>query len=463
MSSANPRLHAEDVQTALQRRVSGTDEPTAHLTLTAFEGPDSGLRIDVDAARSSRLLIGQSPACDVRLRDAMVSRRHAALDRDAQGVTITDLRSTNGTFVNGVRVQQAYLEDGQSVRLGSTSLRVSREAAAAQTELSPVTAFGALLGASPVMRRLYPLCARLAGSNIPVLIEGETGTGKEVLAEALHDNGPRAGGPFVVYDCTAIPASLMESELFGSERGAFTGALGRRGLLERAHGGTLLIDEIGDLDVSVQSKLLRAIERRELRRLGGESAIQVDVRILAATRRDLDREVQLGRFRDDLFHRLVVARIELPPLRERRDDIPLLARRLCELLGGQASALPSELLRRWEDYAWPGNVRELRNRIARWLALGELADDTSPAARALTGSPDADERAPANAAAADLIQDVLTLNLPLPRARQRVVDEFERRYIEHVLAQHGGNVMRAAAASGIARRYFQILRNKKAR
>jgi transcriptional regulator with GAF, ATPase, and Fis domain len=279
-----------------------------------------------------------------------------------------------------------------------------------------------------------------------------------VLAESLHDRGPRASGPFVVFDCTAIPSSLMESELFGSERGAFTGAIGRKGVLEQAHGGTLLIDEIGDLDASMQPKLLRAIERGEIRRLGGDKPIRVEARILAATRRDLDREVQLGRFRDDLFHRLAVARIELPPLRERRGDVTLLARRICAQMGGDSDAIPDELLRRWEDYAWPGNVRELRNRVANWLALGELAAEaTMPVSAPTPGS------TAAPASSTTFVDEVLALDLPLSRARQRVIDDFERRYITRVLSQHGGNVLRAAAASGIARRYFQILRNKKAR
>jgi DNA-binding NtrC family response regulator len=453
------RLLPEEIETALQRRVHAPAEAAAHITLTAFEGPDAGLRVDVDGDHASRLLIGQSPACDVRLSDSMVSRRHAALDRDAHGVSITDLRSTNGTFVNGVRVLQAYLADGQIVRLGATTFRVAQEAAsAAPVSLPPALEFGSVIGASPVMRRLYPLCERIAASSVPVLIEGETGVGKEMLAESLHDRGPRAAGPFVVFDCTAIPSNLIESELFGSERGAFTGAIGRKGVLEQAHGGTLLIDEIGDLDAAMQPKLLRAIERGEIRRLGGDKPIRVEARILAATRRDLDREVQLGRFRDDLFHRLAVARIELPPLRERRGDVTLLARRICAQMGGESDAIPDDLLRRWEDYAWPGNVRELRNRVANWLALGELAADaTMPVSAPVPGS----SHAPPSST--NFVDEVLALDLPLARARQRVIDDFERRYIMRVLSQHGGNVVRAAAASGIARRYFQILRNKKAR
>lgn len=178
--------------------------------------------------------------------------------------------------------------------------------------------FGRLLGGSPAMRRLYPLCERLAGSTVPIVIEGETGTGKEQLAEALHEQSSRADKPFVILDCTTIAPNLIESELLGHEKGAFTGAMRtREGVFERANGGTLLIDEIGDLPLELQPKLLRAIERGVITRVGGSKPVVVDVRLLAATRRDLDREVQLGRFRDDLFHRIAVARVELPPLRER--------------------------------------------------------------------------------------------------------------------------------------------------
>jgi DNA-binding NtrC family response regulator len=277
-----------------------------------------------------------------------------------------------------------------------------------------------------------------------VVVEGETGTGKERLAEALHEEGPRANGPFVVFDCTAAPPNLLESALFGHEKGAFTGAVqARKGVFEQADKGTLLIDEIGDLDLPLQSKLLRAIERSEIQRVGGTGFVRVDVRVIAATRRDLDREVQAGRFRDDLFFRLAVARIELPSLRERRGDVALLTRHFWELLGGVGQPLPTELLRRFEDYDWPGNVRELHNAVARRLALGDL-------------EPPIPKRS--HAAAGDEATIGVRLDLPFPAARQNVIEAFERVYIERILAEHDGNVTRAAAASGIARRYFHLIK-----
>jgi DNA-binding NtrC family response regulator len=378
-----------------------------------------------------------------------VSRRHGAFVTSAGGLRYTDLDSTNGTYLGAARVHDITLAGGEELRLGGTVLRVSRLSPAARPRPAPRGGFGKLVGASPEMQRLYPLLDRLAQADVPVIVEGETGTGKEVLAESLHDEGPRREGPFVVFDCTAVPASLLESALFGHEKGAFTGATSSRaGVFEQAHGGTLLIDEIGDLDLSLQPKLLRALQRSEVQRVGGSRWIKVDVRVLAATRRDLDREVAAGRFRDDLFYRLNVARVELPPLRRRTGDVETLARHFWRAMGGRDEALSAALVARFADYPWPGNVRELYNTVARHLALGDLA-----AAPSLRASPE-----PA-APGADWLDTVLAEELGLVEARERVVREFERRYLQHTLGRHQGNVTRAAEAAGIARRYFhQLLR-----
>ncbi len=306
-----------------------------------------------------------------------------------------------------------------------------------------------MVGESPAMRRVYALCRRLAQSDVPVVVEGETGTGKEVLAEALHASGARAKAPFVVFDCTAVAPSLLESALFGHERGAFTGALAqRRGVFEQAHGGTLFIDEIGELEPTLQPKLLRAIERGEVQRVGSSRWDRVDVRIIAATRRDLDSEVQAGRFRDDLFFRLAVGRVELPPLRRRPGDIAVLARHFWHLIAGPGRPLPAGLVERLEARSWPGNVRELQNAIARHVAVGDLPEETV---------------SPSRTASSDPIERVLSMDLPLPRARAEVVEEFERRYVEAALHRCDGNVTRAAKASGLALRYFQILKARRAR
>jgi transcriptional regulator with GAF, ATPase, and Fis domain len=447
---------ADERSTVLRAKIDPTPLVDAKFALTVVEGPDTGRQLAFDALHA-RLLVGQSPACELRLTDPEVSRRHFALEVVGRRLRLSDLESTNGTFVDGVAVLEGFLRGGEVVRAGSTAIRVDAQLGRDAPELPTETGFGRVLGLSTEMRRLYPVFARIAASVVPVVIEGETGTGKEVLAEALHDQGPRAAKPFVVFDCTAVPPSLVESELFGHERGAFTGAVStRKGVFEQAHGGTLLIDEIGDLELSLQPKLLRALERSEIRRVGGDRTIRVDVRILAATRRDLDHEVQAGRFRDDLFHRLAVARVELPPLRKRRGDVTLLAREFARHLGGGEAGLPSELLRRWEDYSWPGNVRELRNAVARQLALGELS--ALARGQAIPGQVGAGEVATGATTASGPFDDVLALGLPLIQARQIVVDAFERAYIERVLAAHGGVVSQAAAASGIARRHFQRLR-----
>ncbi|WP_394842730.1 sigma 54-interacting transcriptional regulator [Pendulispora brunnea] len=325
-----------------------------------------------------------------------------------------------------------------------------------------------MLGGSVAMRRLYPLCERLAGSNVPLIVEGETGTGKEVLAESLHDQGPRAREPFTVFDCTAVPPNLVEAALFGHERGAFTGATElRQGVFEQAHGGTLLIDEIGDLELELQAKLLRAIERSEIRRIGGKQWIRVDVRIIAATRRNLDEEVAAGRFRDDLFYRLAVARLELPPLRARTGDIRLLASHFWNRLAGSKVPIADDFVAQLESYSWPGNVRELQNTVARRVVLGDLMGGEAiapPSSRSLRSTtplevvPNPKPPPRTQSDPGDVIADVIACGLPLPRARERVLEAFERRYVKHLVDKHRGNVARAAAASGVALRYFQVLR-----
>ncbi|MBC8072180.1 MAG: sigma-54-dependent Fis family transcriptional regulator [Deltaproteobacteria bacterium] len=311
--------------------------------------------------------------------------------------------------------------------------------------------FGRVVGASAAMGRLHSLCTKLAGSDLPLVIEGETGTGKELLAEALHEAGARHAAPFVVLDCTALPPNLVESALFGHERGAFTGAdEARMGVFEAADGGTLLLDEIGDLGLELQAKLLRALERSEIHRVGSTRRIAIDVRFIAATRRDLAQMVRAGTFRDDLYFRLAVTRIELPPLRARAGDITRLARMFWTQLAPERP-IPPTWLAELEQYEWPGNVRELKNAVARYATLGEPwagARERYPAA-AIASPP---------ASHGSAVDNLVDLDLPLPEARRRIVEEFERRYIERALARHGGNVARAADASGVGDRYFRMLR-----
>jgi two-component system, NtrC family, response regulator HydG len=436
---------ATDIAT-FSRELADRKQPEVRRAIV-IEGPDAGASFELDPHAPTRILVGTSPACEVRLTDKSVSRRHAALDPTGRGAfRITDFESTNGTFVDGVRIVAAFVNGGEIVRFGSTAVRL--EAEIAETEAPPLSnamRFGKTLGASTAMRRLYPLAERLATARVPLVIEGETGTGKEVLAESIHDaSGVR--GPFLVFDCTTVSPALMEAELFGHERGAFTGAVSTRaGVFEEADGGTILIDEIGDLDVSLQAKLLRVLDRGELKRVGGQRTIKTNVRVIAATRRDLDKLVASGQFRDDLFHRLAVARIELPPLRERHGDLQLLVRQFVTEMGGAVTLVP-EILARCAGYPWPGNIRELRNVIARYVAMGGDVD-LFPSARA-----------PISTRGDTWLDAMVSEDVPFPIARRRTLDEFERRYVAAVLARHGGNIGAAAKASGLALRYFRLVR-----
>ncbi len=328
------------------------------------------------------------------------------------------------------------------------------------------TSFGSFIGNSAAVRRLYPLCARLSAVDVPLVIEGETGTGKEALAEAIHHSGHRANKPFVVFDCTAVPPSLLEGALFGHERGAYTGAdTARPGIFEEADGGTLLIDEIGDLDLGLQSRLLRAIQKGEVRRIGGSRWLKVDVRVIAATRRDLEAEVAAGRFRDDLFFRLAVARLELPRRRERAEDIEPLARHFWHThahVRGQVPPppFPEEVLPRLLAYSWPGNVRELANTIARLVAFGAMAtdeDDQLFMRRSSSAPPRSGSGV--SGGGGDFIDEVVARGLTLAAARELVMAEFEKRYVVNLDALHPNDKARMSA-SGVSDRYLRTLRNR---
>jgi two-component system response regulator HydG len=441
-----PRQGPEDVTTRLHGSFDPSPLPEPFV-LTVVKGPDQGQTVALDGSQPSRLLLGQGPACDVRLTDRTVSRRHVALDVEGGRVRVSDLGSKNGTKINGVKIVEGWVQGGETIQVGSTLFRLDSHPTGAKIALSTATAWGRMIGASTEMRRLYPLCEKLAQSDVPVIIEGDAGTGKELLAECLHEQGPRADAPFVVLDCTAVPAQLLEAELFGYVVGARPGATeGRAGAIERAQGGTLLISEIAELESSLQIQLLRVLERRSVRRIGSDQAIETDFRLLVSTRSDLDREVAAGRFRDELLHRIAVARVELPPLRRRKGDVQVLARHFCQELGGNEQALGQALRLGWDEHPWPGNVRELRSTVARHLALGELAE--------LSGEEPSQGTEPVSVD--QIIEQALTL--PLGEARQRVVVEFERRYVRRVLDRHSGNVTHAAESAGVARRYFQILK-----
>ena len=444
-----PEAHAET-----QGRPAGAQSSPRDFRLVVTLGPDTGRSLTVPGGEGGRLYVGKSAVSDLCLEDPRVSRRHAAVEPVGERLFLEDLGSTNGTFVGGLQVRGVFLSGGETLRLGDTSISVTAVDGAAPAELSHASRFGRVIGHSPAMRRVYPRLAKLAASSVPMVIEGETGTGKELVAEALHEAGPRADAPFVVFDCTTVPPNLVESALFGHERGSFTGAVtARQGVFEQAHRGTLFLDEIGDLDFALQSKLLRAIERREIQRVGASTWAKVDVRIIAATRRDLEKMIQQQTFRDDLFYRLAVARIELPALRSREGDVEVLARFFWQQLGGSSDEFPPHALASFLAYDWPGNVRELYNTVSHMIALGELA--SLPSRSSLPEPPPSRSGVPA-----DVIQSVIDGELAFPQARHRVMREFERRFLEAILARHDGNVSKASRESGIQRRFFYILKNR---
>jgi DNA-binding NtrC family response regulator len=389
-----------------------------------------------------RLVIGADPRADLVIADPAMSKFHCEIRIAGGAATLRDLGSRNGTLVDQVRVIEAPLRDGAVLQLGRTALRFDLGTRDVELSLSPRTRFGRLVGSSVAMRVAFAHLEAVAASTATVLLQGESGTGKELAAEALHTESPRRDGPFVVVDCGAIPANLLEVELFGHEPGAFTGATARRiGAFEAASGGTLLLDELGELALDVQPKLLRALDRHEIQRVGSSERIATDVRVVAATNRNLREEVNAHRFRSDLYFRLAVVPITLPPLRERAEDLPVLIEAVLADLGVTAAAaaplrsgeLVAELLR----HSWPGNVRELRNYIEAALVRQDfgLARD------------DAEHDA----------EPAIDVAEPLRVVRERWVRHVERRYLEQLLAAHANNVSAAARAAGVDRVHLHRL------
>jgi len=427
------RLVVVDATTMPAERIDITDA-SREIELLVTKGPDEGARFFLSSSHPSPLLIGQSATCDFRLADRSISRRHAAIDASSWPVRVRDLASTNGTFVNGVAIVEAHLLGGETLRLGDTTLLAEPRSAAPRARLVERSCFGRTLGKSAAMRRLYPLCDRLAASPESVLIEGEQGTGKELLAESLHEVGPRAAGPFVVIDCALGADDLARRQR--DRGGAFEQLVGQ------AANGTLLLDELGELDAPLQRALARAL-----------AASAGAARILVATRKDLDWLVQRGRFREDLYAQVSASRIELPPLRARHGDVSHLARHFWIESGGDDAAFPVDALARAETQTWPGNVRELRELVSTLLVPSADAGPSFPA----TTEPTIDKSEELGAVVEQLLQEDVSYS----GARRRLLVEFEQRYVERMLIAHKGNITRAAAASGLARRNFQLIRARR--
>jgi two-component system response regulator GlrR len=412
-----------------------------------------GYRVEVESGAKAgttivgdgrSLLVGTHASADVVLDDTTVSRMHARIDVEDNEYVLRDLGSTNGTRVGGVRVREACLEDGALVELGASRLRFRTSDAPFEIPLAAEESFEGLLGRSIAMRELFATCARVAPTDASVILQGETGTGKELVARAIHERSTRREKPFVVLDCGAIPPSLVESELFGHERGAFTGAVAARaGVFERADGGTVFLDELGELPVEHQPKLLRCLETGELTRVGGERVIKVDIRVIAATHRDLARMIAENRFRPDLYYRLAVIRTTVPALRDRREDIPLLAAHFARLALGDKQPLAPELLEalcgELSRHDWPGNVRELRNVVERAVILAE---------------PDVIEKATVDTAVEVLgrsIEQAVHKRVPLRAARA----QMEREYVAALLRATGNDLDEAAQIAQVHRKSLE--------
>ena len=433
--------------------LGGAGAPVA-LKLVVVAGPDEGLEAPLAGACD----IGSEVGCQLVLKDPAVSRRHARVSVDHGRILVKDLKSRNGTFLGEARIREAEAPLGAVLRLGNSHVAVQPRWLLREVSPSRARSFGDLLGESLAMREVFAVLERVARSEITVLIEGESGTGKELAARSIHAASPRAQGPYVVFDCASVPAELAESELFGHKKGAFSGATSdRAGAFQRAHGGTICLDELGELPLDLQPKLLRVLESREVQPVGGDAAPRkVDVRVVASTNRDLRTEVQRGRFRADLFYRLEVVRVRLPPLRSRTEDIPLIVRRLLAGKLPPDDEIAGPNLERLVGYAWPGNVRELRNALERAVALGVRPDGSPGRFADLVFNIGRGETAPATIG---VEYPGVAQHMPFKEAKALVLESFERAYVAALLERFPNNVLRAAEAAGLSRKHlYELLR-----
>jgi len=419
--------------------------------LLIISSTERGREVPVD---KDVFTIGAGAQNDLIVSDESASRRHCEIHQRENGFLLRDLGSTNGTMVQGVRVCEVYLTQGVEFQVGTTRMVFCPLQETMSYPLSSQDHFGRLNGASAAMRRVFHLGETYARTDAAVLIQGETGTGKELMAEALHAHSSRSKKPFVVIDCGALATGVIESELFGHAKGSFTGAGTERvGAFESAHGGTVFLDEIGEMDLSLQPKLLRVLEKKEVRRLGANTVRPVDVRIIAATNRNLEREVREGRFREDLYYRLSIVKIEMPPLRQRKDDIPLLVRCLLkDLTGSDDVSVWSEFEKSMAlfcQHDWPGNARELRNVVE--MGVRGSAGSIDLGACLTMGRMGVTESGEGLANADDM---------PFKQAKNQLVDHFEKDYIVKLLERNGGNISRGAREAQIERAYLQRLVRK---
>lgn len=429
------------MQAALANRVPATR--TIHSRSVVAAPLPIRVRALGKNGRSARLtrgsvVIGASSSADLVIDDTSVSRRHVELELVPEGVIVRDLESRNGTFYLGQRIERMVATPPTFLRAGNTTIAIELDPELAEdTEPLRVAGFRGMVGTSPAMQRLFGSLARLDGSLIPTLVTGETGVGKEVVARAIHEGSRVAGGPFIAVNCGALARELVASTLFGHRRGAFTGATdSRRGAFAAAEGGTLFLDEIGELPLEMQPALLRALELGEIVPVGEDAAQRVNVRIVAATNRDLEAEVRAGRFREDLYYRLAVVTMRIPSLRERPEDIAPLA----DLFARQEGlpGLPPEIIEQLEGRTYSGNVRELRNAVRAYAAIGELHTPRTSHSSGIVPAMEAP----------------IHFDTPYLAQRDELVERFTLRYVEELLQRTNGNQTAAAKLAGLDRTYF---------
>ena len=427
--------------------------------ILVVDGPDKGKDLVIEKERTT---IGRSVICDLVLTDKAVSTTHIEIVAKENGFLLRDLGSRNGTLIGDLRVLEVWIKPGVVVKIGQSQLRFETVSGSVDIDLSSNERFHELIGRSVRMREIFAILEKVAPTELTVLVRGETGTGKELVARALHRASRRKEGPLVVQDCSAIPKDLIESTLFGHERGSFTGATDRhRGSFEQADGGTIFLDELGELDLALQPKLLRVLENREIKRVGGDRQIPVNVRVVAATNKDLRQMVNDGTFREDLYYRLSVVQVELPSLRQRPEDIALLAQAFLEDASSRRFpgehkrfTIKADAMSRLASYPWPGNIRELKNTIER---AASLADDLE------LGVPDllpGSQKTPPVIIQGGNAEHFVEDGLPFKEAKQRILDVFEAAYLKALLDKHNGNVTRSANAAGLTRFHLRELAKK---
>jgi transcriptional regulator with GAF, ATPase, and Fis domain len=431
------------------------------LLLVVVSGSARGKRVKL----GERLTVGKAADNDLVLPDDTVSRHHCELERTPLGIIVRDLGSTNHTRVGRTAVREAVIESGSTIVVGSVELLLRGEPNRTQVLPSEATSFGEALGTSLSMRQIFGVLERIAPTDASVLLEGETGTGKDVLARSIHQISSRKDQPFVVVDCGAVSYNLIESELFGHERGAFTGAVAaRQGAFEIAGHGTVFLDEVGELPLDVQPKLLRVLESGEFRRVGGNKPLHAEARIVAATKRNLKEEVERGKFREDLYFRLSVVPITVPPLRTRREDVPALVEQFLELARkrdptASAISLTRETVSALAAHDWPGNVRELRNVLDRAIYIATAGGEREIRLVDLPVSPGSIGSSQPSAGSAGY--PAFDADKSYREIRSDFESEFERRYVAWLLDRHGGNISAAAREAKMDRKHLYDLARKR--